>query len=619
MLARILFTTAIPALSLAQLLSPLPPHSGFEPPAAEKAASIAGSTRAAPADFLTVAESSKFKQTGRYAESLALYRKFASASPFAKLVTLGSTPEGREIIMLIVSKDKAFTPEAAAKTGKPIVLIQNGIHAGEIAGKDATAMLLRDILVTKRMASLLDGAIILSIPVFNVDGHERFSAYNRINQNGPEEMGWRATSQRLNLNRDYLKADAPEMRAWLAMYTKWLPDLLIDNHVTDGEDHQYDVTYSMATGPEVAPSIAGWSREKFLPKLAEKMEADGHVVAPYGDFAGDRAGYRGSLFPPRFSNGYAAIQNRAGLLVETHSLKSFRTRVWAHYDLMQHAIELALAGSQGRALRNAVTQADRDVAGMAGSEIKVHLDGVISKEGVPLDYKGIGQQQQLSSLTNGFYTVYFDTPINTSTMLYDQVETTVAATLPAAYVIPRQWTVLIDLLHLHGVETETLDHDLQRTVTATRLLDPKWDERPFEGHHRVEFRVERHEEPRTIPAGSVLVRMRQRAARVALNILEPEAPDSAVQWGFLDAIFEQKEYAAPYIIEPLAQSMKLKQDELRMAYEKRLREDAMFAGDPSAKLRWWYERSPYRDQDLQLYPVFRLTEAPARERKKRIE
>jgi hypothetical protein len=197
-------------------------------------------------------------------------------------------------------------------------------------------------------------------------------------------------------------------------------------------------------------------------------------------------------------------------------------------------------------------------------------------------------------------------------MLYDQIETTAAATIPVAYVIPRQWNVLIDLLHLHGVETETLDHDLVRTVTATRLLDPKWAERPFEGRIRVEFRAELHDEPRTFPAGSVLVRMEQRAARVALNILEPEAPDSAVRWGFLDAIFEQKEYAAPYILEPLAASMKLQHDELRVAYEKRLREDPAFTADAAARLRWWYERSPYREQDLQLYPVFRLADVPAR-------
>jgi hypothetical protein len=606
MLGRLLLTTAMPALLLAQNPSPLPPHSGFEPPAAEQAESLTGSTRAAPKDLLTVAETSGFKETGRYAESLDLYRKLAAASALAKLVTLGKTPEGREIVMLIASKDKAFTPEAAAKTGKPVVLIQNGIHAGEIAGKDATAMLLRDLLATKRLAALLDNVIVLSIPVFNVDGHERFSPYNRINQNGPKEMGWRATSQRLNLNRDYLKADAPEMRVWLAMYTKWLPDLLIDNHVTDGEDHQYDVTYAMASGPEVAPSVADWSHDKFLPKLLERMEADGHVVAPYGSFENANTGYRGDVFPPRFSNGYAAIQNRAGLLVETHSLKTFRTRIWAHYDLMRHALELT-AG-----LHSAVAQADRDVATMAGSEIKVHLDGRIGKDGVPLDYKGVSQQQQQSALTRGFFTVYFDTPINTSTMLYNQVETTTAIELPVAYLIPRQWTTLIDLLHLHGVETETLDHDEQLSSTTVRLLDPQWTERPFEGRHRVTFRVERHDEPRIFAEGSIVVRMHQRAARVALNLLEPEAPDSAVQWGMLDTMFEQKEYAAPYILEPLAQSLEMQHDELRVAYQMRLREDPAFAADSRARLLWWYERSPYAEKDLYLYPVFRLSAAPAR-------
>jgi hypothetical protein len=246
---------------------------------------------------------------------------------------------------------------------------------------------------------------------------------------------------------------------------------------------------------------------------------------------------------------------------------------------------------------------------MAGSEIQVHLDGVVSKEGVPFDYKGMGQQQQQSALTKSFYTVYFDTPINTSTTLHNQIDTTVASQIPNAYVIPRQWTTLIELLHLHGVVTETLDHDQQFSTTAVRLLDPKWEERPFEGRHRVTFRVERHDEPHNFPAGSVIVRMRQRAARVALNLLEPEAPDSAVQWGMLDPIFEQKEESAPYVLEPMAQAMEVQQDDLRMAYQKRLREDRFFASDPAARLRWWYERSPYAEKDLYLYPVFSVGRA----------
>lgn len=584
-------------------------HPGFEPADAAKPASLAASSKAAPADYLTVAEKSDFHETGRYAESLMLYRKFAAASPFARLLTLGRTPEGREIVMLVVSKDRAFTPELAAKTGKPVVLLQNGIHAGEIAGKDATAMLIRDMIVTRRLASLLDRAIVLAIPVFNVDGHERFSQYNRMNQQGPREMGWRATSQRLNLNRDYVKADTPEMRAWLAMYTKWLPDLLIDNHVTDGEDHQYDVTYGMAEAPEVAPAVSGWTRDRFLPKLLEQLSADGHVVAPYGHMESAvpgnvAAGYRGMLFPPRFSNGYAAIQNRAGLLVETHSLKTFRTRVWAHYDVMRHALEL-IGG-----LHQAVAQADAEIASLAGTQTQVHLAGQIGTEGLPFDYKGVASQQQRSSLSGGFYTVYFDAPISTATMLYDQVVTTASAALPAAYIIPRQWTAITELLRLHGVQTKTLDHELKTEATVTRLLDPLWAERPFEGRHRVEFQVEQKQETRTFPAGSIVVPMKQRAARVALNLLEPGAPDSAVSWGFLDAIFEQKEEVAPYIMEPLARQMMLQHDDLRVAFEKRLRDDPTFAADPRARLRWWYDRSPFAENDRGVYPVFRIAGLP---------
>jgi hypothetical protein len=191
--------------------------------------------------------------------------------------------------------------------------------------------------------------------------------------------------------------------------------------------------------------------------------------------------------------------------------------------------------------------------------------------------------------------------------------------VPAAYIIPKQWTQLIELLHLHGVETETLDRDRQFSAVVTRLLDPVWEDRPYEGRHRVSFRIEHHDEPHAFAEGAVIVRMGQRAARVAMNLLEPEAPDSAVEWGMLDTIFEQKEPAPQYLLEPLAQSMEMQQDDLRMAYQKRLREDSLFAGDPKARLQWWYERSPYKEMDLYQYPVFTLAQAPVQSPAKKAE
>ena len=176
------------------------------------------------------------------------------------MIEFGTTPEGRTMYAVIVSKDRAFTPEAAHKTDKAVILIQSGIHSGEIEGKDTALMLIRDMAVTNKpkQAAWLDKAIFVVIPVFEIDGHEDRSPYNRANQNGPDITGTRPQEQQLNLNRDYLKADAPEMRAFLKLYNDWLPDFMFDNHVTDGADYQYDVTWDMTQHEDIGPASRAW-------------------------------------------------------------------------------------------------------------------------------------------------------------------------------------------------------------------------------------------------------------------------------------------------------------------------------------------------------------------------
>jgi murein tripeptide amidase MpaA len=270
----------VPVLALAQ--DPIAPHSMFEPPAAKAAASLAASTKDSPRDLLTTGEKTEWNETAPYAEAVEISHRLERASRFVKVVDVGTTPEGRNMIALIVSKDRAFTPEAAAKTGKVVILIQSGIHAGEIEGKDTALMLIRDMTVSRRFAAWLDHVILVVIPVFNVDGHEDFSPYHRPSQNGPKSTGLRANAERLNLNRDYIKGDTPEMRAWLRLFNAWMPDFHIDNHVTDGADFQYDVTWDMARNQDLAEPAGAWVREKFVPELDRRMEADGHMVAPYG-------------------------------------------------------------------------------------------------------------------------------------------------------------------------------------------------------------------------------------------------------------------------------------------------------------------------------------------------
>jgi len=162
--------------------------------------------------------------------------------------------------------------------------VQACIHPGESEGKDAMLMLLRDMVIDKKNTHLLDHISILFIPVFNVDGHERFGPYNRINQNGPKEMGWRVTANNLNLNRDFLKAETPEMKAWLKMFNKWLPDFFIDTHTTDGADYQYVLTYLMEIFGNMDDGLTNWCKNRFLPDMTGKMESRGFPVFPYIGF-----------------------------------------------------------------------------------------------------------------------------------------------------------------------------------------------------------------------------------------------------------------------------------------------------------------------------------------------
>jgi murein tripeptide amidase MpaA len=220
--------------------------------------------------WLTHFEKSNGTESPDYNNSIKYFEKFVEKTDHVKMFTFGISPQGREIKCLVVSNDNEFTPEKAKQSGKAIALIQNGIHPGEIEGKDACMILLREILVTKKLEKLLNNLILLIIPVLNVDGHERLSFYNRPNQNGPKKMGWRTNALNLNLNRDYAKADSPEMKAWLRLFSEWLPDFMIDNHATNGADYQYHVTYGIEKHEYIYPGIIRTYKRKISSLFIKK-------------------------------------------------------------------------------------------------------------------------------------------------------------------------------------------------------------------------------------------------------------------------------------------------------------------------------------------------------------
>ncbi|HET6373923.1 MAG TPA: M14 family metallopeptidase [Candidatus Polarisedimenticolia bacterium] len=561
---------------------------------------LAATTAAAPS-WLTRAERTGFIETSRYEETLADCRRLEKDSPLIHVTSFGTSPEGRDLILVIASKDRAFTPAAAAKTGKPIVLIQAGIHAGEIDGKDAGLMLLRDITTGPRLAGLLDHAIILFMPIYNVDGHERFGPYNRINQTGPKEQGWRTTSRNLNLNRDYVKADAVETRAWLKVFTSWWPDLTIDCHVTDGTDYQYDLTYGFESGPNVAPSVAWWIEATVNDHVVPALTAGGHMPSPYiflKDDLDPAAGLQSfGPSPPRFSTGYTVLQNRPSFLVETHMLKDYRTRVLVTYDTLVAFLEEV--NRDPDALRDAVRAADALAARPGSLPLKYSQTG--TKRQVP--YKGVEYRREPSEVSGAMRVTYGKRPLEMMMEMTEGIALDVVIEKPSAYIVPPQWREAIEVLKAHGLKLSRLTTAVTGAFDGYRLTEPVWKSEPFEGRHQVAFKTERLKgQTRTFPAGSIVVPMDQRSSTVASHLLEPQAPDSFVSWGFFDAIFEQKEFAEAYVLETLAREMMQKDPELKAEFEKAL-SDPNFASSPTKRLDFFYRRSPWWDDRIGLYPV----------------
>ncbi len=572
----------------------------------------AATSNAMTNDWSTPAERAQFRTTPSYVETHAYLERLAAAAPNTiHLSRFGVSPEGRDLMLVVAAKDGEFTPEAARASGKEIVLVQSGIHAGEIEGKDAALMLLRDVSVGGRHAALLDHAILVWLPIFNVDGHENSGPYNRINQNGPAEMGFRATAQNLNLNRDYMKADAPEMRDWLAMFNAWMPDLFMDIHTTDGADYQYDLTWYLEEWGPLHPAVKAWQDAAFKQSIFPAFDRMGHAQAPYIDLVDHRditkgIGNFGS--GPRFSTGYVALRNRAALLVETHMLKSYEVRVRATYDLV--VATLAYINAHPGTLRKATQQADAETIAKAGAELPILFK--TTDKPVTISLKGYAFTQQKSDVSGDTWVTYDPhAPKTYDIPFYRDLIATESIRLPAAYVVPAAWPQVVEKLTQHGVRFERVARAVSVRAERYRLSRPDWAAKPFEGRHLVQdFSIATETATVDLPAGSVLVPMDQLAANVIANLLEPRAPDSLLRWGFLDACFEQKESPDARVAERLARELMAKDPALKAEFESRLAADPDFAKDPAARLAFFYERSPwYATQRVGVYPVLRLDAA----------
>ncbi len=565
-------------------------------------ADVAGAKRA---DWTTPAEAAGFRATPSLAETMAWLQRLEAATPELSIQTFGRSAQGRDLSVVVVSADGLTSPWQARASGRPVVLILNGIHSGEIAGKDASLLLLRELLIERSMPEVLEQVILLVVPVYNVDGHENVG-HSRINQDGPEAgMGFRTSSLGQDLNRDFVKLDSVEAQALVgSLIEAWEPDLLIDDHTTDGADHQYHLTYGMDGGPWAEPAAAAWTLG-CLAHAEAAMHGAGRLVAPYR-FPVDRrepeAGLRGGWTAPRFSTSYMALRNRPSILVEAHSLKPYRTRVEAIHAFLGHVLD-HVAADPGSLVALRQLLADGLAEGTA-----VPIRVARTDQSAPFPYATKSHEVVEGEVGGDPYVRYGDEPVELEVPVFEQLEVTLEVHAPAGYLLPRQYGELVRRLQLHGVVVFKLWNDVTLPVEMVRLDEVSYAEQPYQGRHRVEVNAwtDQRFEDRYFPAGSFWVPLGQPLDKVAVHLLEPCAPDSFFAWGFLSSVMERKEYFERYVMEPLAQQMMRDDPALAAEFEQRLVEDEAFAADSWARLDFFYQRTEHADPDWRLHPIARV-------------
>ena len=582
----------------------------------------------------TVAEQSDFRSTGRIDEVEALSANFAQVWPQAvRSFEYGRSAEGRPLRALIISRTGALTADEVKRRKLPLLMIQGGIHPGESDGKDAGFIALRDLL-SNSAAGPLERIGILFVPAFNTDGHERFGAWHRPNQIGPDEMGWRATAQNLNLNRDYMKADSPEMQAMLGLLNEWDPLICADLHVTDGADFEPDISIQVEPIYQADPALHAHGVE-MRDALIERLTAHGSLPLPfYPDLVetdNPESGFHLTVYSPRFSTGYFAYRNRYTVLVETHSWKNYEKRVRITRNTI---VELAkLTAERGSRWLEHVTQVEVRARELAGEKIALDFaagwreptkDGQRSDATAAssatqahtqmIDFRGYAYTRDISKILGEPVTVY--DPKRPETwrvpLRLDTTPSLIVEAPRAGYLVPAAYAKEIGAkLALHGIAFRTLDAAYESLqVSAFRASVAEFSSTPFEGRMTLRVSGGWRQESQSIPSGSLFVPIDQNRARLLMALLEPQAPDSFAAWGFFNGCFEHKEYMEPYVAEIIAREMLEKDPRLAAEFNRKLADDAAFASSPAARREFFQRRHPSWDERYNLYPIYRLAVAP---------
>jgi len=554
-------------------------------------------------DLETLFEKSGGTQTSTYSEIIKYYEELDESFTSIQLEEYGQTDSGEPLHLAIFNPSENFNLDEV-RENYTIILINNGIHPGESDGIDATMMLFRDL--AQDSITVPKNTIIATIPVYNIGGALNRNSTSRVNQNGPEEYGFRGNARNYDLNRDFIKADTKNTRSFSEIFHKVKPDIFVDTHVSNGADYQYTLTHLFTQHNKLGGELGAYLNDKMIPSLKASLWENEWDITPYVNVHNEvpEKGFTQFMDTPRYSTGYTALWNTLGLMIETHMLKPYKKRVMGTYRTLRSIIEIAERDREK--IKDLRARAQRKYLTERFYPVNFKVDSTnISK----LQFKGF-EGEEITSDVTGNSRLKYDRkkPFKKEVDYYNNFISQEQIEIPRAYIIPQGWWNVIDLLKSNNVEMTEFKNDTTMFVEIYKIEDYKTFPNPYEGHYpHFDTKITSTKDSIKFRKGDVYIKSFQPSVRYLLETLEPTTPDSFFNWNFFDTVLQRKEGFSAYVFEDLAKELLDKNPGLNEEFQKKKKSDLEFSRDPSAQLNWLYTESGLIEKAYLRYPVFRVS------------
>lgn len=553
-------------------------------------------------NFTTVFETSNGTKTPTYNEVIEFYKQLADSYSKVHIQAIGETDSGEPLHLVTLNPDSNFNFESIKKD-KRIILINNGIHPGESDGIDATMLLFRDLVQGK--IKMPKNVVLTTIPIYNIGGSLNRNSTTRTNQNGPEEYGFRGNARNFDLNRDFIKADSKNAKAFAKIFHLVKPDVFIDNHVSNGADYQYTLTHLFTQHDKLSGDLGEYLHNTLQPKLEQQLADKNWDITPYVNVFNKvpEKGFSQFMDYPRYSTGYTTLFNTLGMMVETHMLKPYKKRVEGTYVLMKTMINIVNTESKN------IKKLRKEAFNRTYTNNLYPLDWKIDTTNqTTLKFKGY-EGEMITSEVTGLQRLKYDRnqPFTKDVVYKNYFKPTTKVKIPKAYIIPKGWWPILERLKMNNIEMKPLENDSIISVESYKIEKFETRKSPYEGHYQhYNTTVTSSIKNIMFKKGDILVKTDQYGMRYLMETLEPSAPDSFFNWNFFDTILQQKEGFSPYVWEDKALDFLNQNPEIKKEFDSIKSTNESFATNWYEQLDWIHKQSPNYEKAHLQYPIYRI-------------